>query len=504
MNVFRLLGKPIALALLLFLSQATLLAQQSEVDSLYKALNSPINDSVKVKVLRNLSFYVYKHNPDSALNLAYQGLKLAKKIQYKIGISNCYEMLGLVLTRTGNYSTALKYYIENLKIEEQLHSLEGIASVCNNIGVNYVYMEEFQSALQSFKKADSLVISNNIQDLIFSVKLNLGNVFEKLINFDSAFIYYNQAMNVAIKTNDNYAKGKAMLGIGNIYLKTNEYDLALANFTTANEYFLIEKDEDFICEANLGLAKVYLNKHNKDSVLSYSRQTLMIARKDKFLSRELETSIFLSDYFSANHQYDSAFYYLLNSNHLKDSLLGIEKLKDAQKIILEENVRQAEIVEKMLEEKESKRQQLQHILIGMLIPMLFFITALFSKIRIKVKVVKFLGIISLLFLFEYLTLVLHPIVAEITHHSPLLEILIFVAIASFLIPAHHKLEHWMIGLLSNNVSRLNTSHPNTEATVVNHDHAISQAQSAMVTTKIETTRTPSSVKSLSKNKHKHK
>ena len=47
-------------------------------------------------------------------------------------------------------------------------------------------------------------------------------------------------------------------------------------------------------------------------------------------------------------------------------------------------------------------------------------------------------------LFEYLTLLLHPYVAEITHHTPVYEMLIFVTIAAILIPGHHRIEHWLI------------------------------------------------------------
>ena len=60
-----------------------------------------------------------------------------------------------------------------------------------------------------------------------------------------------------------------------------------------------------------------------------------------------------------------------------------------------------------------------------------------------------MGIISLLILFEFLTLLLHPLVAELTHHNPVYELLIFVSIASLLIPAHHRLEHWIIEKLTN-------------------------------------------------------
>jgi hypothetical protein len=72
------------------------------------------------------------------------------------------------------------------------------------------------------------------------------------------------------------------------------------------------------------------------------------------------------------------------------------------------------------------------------------LTVLLSKAKIQLKVIRALGVLSLLFLFEYLTLLLHPRVAALTHHTPLYEILIFVGIAALLIPLHHRLEHWLI------------------------------------------------------------
>jgi hypothetical protein len=67
-----------------------------------------------------------------------------------------------------------------------------------------------------------------------------------------------------------------------------------------------------------------------------------------------------------------------------------------------------------------------------------------------------MGILSLLFVFEFLTILLHPKVVEFTHHTPVYELLIFVAIAAILIPAHHRIEHWLIKKL---VHRKNSSLP---------------------------------------------
>jgi hypothetical protein len=100
--------------------------------------------------------------------------------------------------------------------------------------------------------------------------------------------------------------------------------------------------------------------------------------------------------------------------------------------------------EKEVKEKEERRQQLQHIFISIFIPILFLVTLFFARIKFNHNLIRFFGVVSLLILFEYLTLLLHPYVQELTHHQPILEIIVFVCIAAILIPAHHKIEHWLI------------------------------------------------------------
>ena len=46
-------------------------------------------------------------------------------------------------------------------------------------------------------------------------------------------------------------------------------------------------------------------------------------------------------------------------------------------------------------------------------------------------------------MFEFINLLIHPFLERVTHHSPLLMLLALVAIASLLIPMHHKIEKWI-------------------------------------------------------------
>jgi hypothetical protein len=94
------------------------------------------------------------------------------------------------------------------------------------------------------------------------------------------------------------------------------------------------------------------------------------------------------------------------------------------------------------------------LFIALFIPGFFILTLLLSRVRIPIRVIKVLGVLSLLIFFEFLTLLLHPTVKEIMHHIPVLEMLIFVAIASILIPLHHKVEHWLIEKLLQNRERI--------------------------------------------------
>jgi amino acid transporter len=72
---------------------------------------------------------------------------------------------------------------------------------------------------------------------------------------------------------------------------------------------------------------------------------------------------------------------------------------------------------------------------------LFFLLS--HSIIANQRVIKFLGVLALLIVFEFLNLLLHPYIGKLTHHSPVMMLGIMVCIAALLIPLHHKLEHWI-------------------------------------------------------------
>ncbi|MFM9007994.1 MAG: hypothetical protein ACKORE_05365 [Bacteroidota bacterium] len=94
---------------------------------------------------------------------------------------------------------------------------------------------------------------------------------------------------------------------------------------------------------------------------------------------------------------------------------------------------------------EDRRVNIQYAILLIGIESLLLIALLLSRsFIVHHNCVRFLGVLSLLLVFEFINLYLHPLLDDLTGHSPIAMLLIMTGIASLLIPLHHKLEHRII------------------------------------------------------------
>ena len=433
----------------LFLSAGLMYAQKQKADSVSQLLNGEKADTNKARYMWQKANYQYTYAPDSAILIAQQGLLLSKQIKYVEGESRALGQMANGFLSIGNYPRALEFYIQKLEIEEKRNNPYNLASATMNIGIVYVYQEEYDKALYYLRKADSLITANQIKKLEYNIKLNIGDVFEKQNNTDSAFFYFDNALKLAKKLNDQNRIGMAMTGLGHTYLKQHNYRQSLQNYNGGLSYLKMADNDDIMCEAALGLAKLYKEINNKDSAIWFARYSFAIAQHVGFQSRQMDAATFLTEMYSIlKKNNDSAFAYLQQAKVIGDSIYSKEKIRESQVITINEQLRQEDISATLKKLKKERTQQLQLSLMGLFIPVLFLVTLLLSRIKLHIRIIRFLGILSLLILFEYLTLLFHPLVVEITNHTPFFEMLIFVTIASLLIPAHHRIEHWLIEKLT--------------------------------------------------------
>ncbi len=425
-------------------------SQKPKADSLSRLLKGAQKDTNRVRLMWQLAGAINMYNPDTAVRLAQEAIYLAKELHYAEGESRALGAMANAVINIGNYPRALELYFQKLQLEEKTNSPSGLASVLMNIGIVYVMQEEYNKALEYYNKAAAVIEQNQVERMKYYIFLNLGDVYNRLNNSDSSYHFFNKSLQLAENVQDTDLIAASMTGLGHSYLKMRNYPMSLLNYQSAIAGLRQVNDDEILCEATLGLAGLYQQLNQKDSAAWYAQQSQAIARKDGFLSHELKAAEFLSKHYQAAKNIDSAFAYISLVQSLNDSINSKTRIRESQILSTNERLRQLEIEENKKIALMERRQQLQLLFIGIFIPGFFLFTLLLSRIKIHTRIIKVLGILSLLIFFEYLTLLLHPYVLELTHHTPVYEILIFVAIAAILIPAHHRLEHWLIHKLTRN------------------------------------------------------
>lgn len=450
-GISRAIKHSIVLLFLFYFNYAS--AQYKKADSLQALLAGEKSDTGKVILMWELADMVSAYKPDTALQMAQHALFLARKIKYTEGESRSLGITAEIFRKIGNYPKALDFNLRKLKLEETRQNQYNLASVLMNIGIVYVFQEEYKEGLKYYFEADSVITNYNIEPFKYHIALNVGDAYYRLNLFDSAYIYFNKSLQIARRLGDGDFIGTSMTGLAHCYLTEDDYPFALLNYQTALKYLSAANDDDIFCEAALGLSKLYKKMNKTDSAIHYATLSLSVAKKDGFLTHELDATELLVGYYKDARIVDSAFMYMEHVYRLNDAINSRDKIKEIQIISSNEQLRQVEREEEKRMALKERSQQLQLLFIGIFIPIFFALTIILSRIKMPVRVIKGLGIVSLLFFFEYLTLLLHPYVLEITHHTPVLEILIFVVIAAILIPAHHRMEHWLIEKLMDNRSK---------------------------------------------------
>jgi tetratricopeptide (TPR) repeat protein len=281
----------------------------------------------------------------------------------------------------------------------------------------------------------------------------LGDNYEKLNQLDSALRYTNLGYELALRINNVPNRMIALNNLGNIHSKMQQGEIAMGYYRQGLSLEKELKDFEALCETTMGMAALFKKTGQADSSLHYARLSFATAREAGFTKRILNASTFLSACFKGMNRIDSAYYYQGITIAAKDSLFSQEKTREVQNLSFMEKIRQQEIEEADRLAREERKSNIQLLGIVTFISFFFGLLFVFSKRHVNPKIIKFLGLLGLLLLFEFISLFLHPYIAKFTHHTPVYMLLILVAIAALLVPMHHQLQQWVTEKLAKKISK---------------------------------------------------
>ena len=273
--------RPFVITLLLGLFTTQLVAQQAEVDSLMRLLNSryPKKDSLRLKALVQTAELLLRIDPDKSLDLSKEALQLSITSGYNRSISAIYNNTGTANRLKGEYGKSLSFHNKAIENDQKSKNRKGEALSLNNIGNVFLKQGKYAQAIQNYEQ--SLRIRQDINDQVgvASSLNNLGMVYKNQGDLERALAYYQNANRIFENLNDKEGLANAFNNIGIVHRGNGNQERAIESFLSALQIFRQLKNR--LGEANTlnNIGNIYFQQKKFDQALEFYQNSLELSRQ---------------------------------------------------------------------------------------------------------------------------------------------------------------------------------------------------------------------------------
>jgi signal transduction histidine kinase len=331
--------------------------EEYNIDSLNNVLRQTRIDSIKYFTHIQLGLAYQPVNADSAVFHFSHALKLAKLLQSVDKEMNCNIILGLFYSQIGQSLNAINLLHKVLRYAEETNTDPTMALAF--LSYNYEAIGDMQNALEyqrrSFLMYEQMYKSKYPgldQRGYVAGPMRAGIVFEKMNQLDSALFYARLAFDrIQTEPPQPYFYSQICILLGKVYMRLEQredaarfFRLALNKAVEVN--FLVP-----IQESQLGLAHFFHDSNQTDSAIYYATRAYEGATGIKGYAVMTDAAGLLRILFEKRGNFNRALYFNDLAIAARDSVTGVEKIREVQNLTNREERRQ----QKMKEDVEAER-----------------------------------------------------------------------------------------------------------------------------------------------------
>jgi tetratricopeptide (TPR) repeat protein len=439
--------RKILLILFLFNLFHVVFAQENTDISLLKAQVNGARTSIERfrTISKICTYYRDKGVFDSSYYYLQQLLDVAQKEKSDSLLIVVYNSIGNNFTATTNYPQALQYYFKALNFSESNANAAGTGMSISNIGWTYILLGNYSAAATFCKKAvQVLTDSKQGERYLVAAYDNLAIAYLELKKPDSALTYTQLSNALNLKVNNTYEQSYIYYQFARIYQMLGEIELAESYFEKSISYSTTHINPEALSTAAAHFCRMLLSQNRISEAKHYGVVGINAAITSGKKRQAIDNAEVLHKLYDMQKETDSGYFYLKLATAYRDSIFTEQKNFQLQDVIFSQQLHQKEVALEKEKEEAQRKNNLQYAAIALgVVTFVILFFMLSHSIIANQRLIKFLGILALLIVFEFLNLLLHPLLDKITNHQPVLMLLAMVCIAALLIPLHHKLEHWI-------------------------------------------------------------
>lgn len=295
---------------------------QTEIDSLEHELSiSRKQDTTTVNIYNQLGFLYRQVNKPLALSYLDSAVTISKKINYKYGLCNAYNRIGIIYRYASQLEKSIEYYQLSIELAEELNDKKLVANVINNLGNIYKMQGEPIKAAEAFVRALKMREEINDKGGEAAAYSNLANLYLEQLNFSMAIENAQKCVQIYTQIKDSFEMARAYSRLGFINYYKNSFDTAihycLIGLDILNK--LGDKHETAMLLTNIG--NIYAESGQPKKAIPYHKQSLTIQQTENdsigiytsYLSLA-QTYSFLKQNKLAEQNLEKALNYLENIN----------------------------------------------------------------------------------------------------------------------------------------------------------------------------------------------
>jgi tetratricopeptide (TPR) repeat protein len=345
---------------------------QKQIDSLLHKLDQEFNDTARINLLNKIAADLFFINYDQILEYAEKALELSKDFNYKKGIADSYNNLGIYYRSKGIYDLAIDYFFNSLEIMESIRDRKGIARCYNLIGIVYYYLGNFQLSLEYYKKAIEINIEQNDKKWIAGNYNNLGMIYEKTKEYGLALEYYFKSLETNIELNNKNWIANNYGNIGSLYQEMGN--------PKSLEYFFKRlklneelKDMSGVAQSNFLIGKYYNSQKRYNDAILYLTKSYHLSDSIGNLMQTNNIAKELSDGYAGIGNYKEAYNFHVIHKNFNDSLNFEDNSQKITRLEMQYQFRK----DQQLNELKNQKSQLFYASIAVFLGLLILISILF-------------------------------------------------------------------------------------------------------------------------------
>ncbi len=296
----------------------------NSIEYLKEELGFERNRPERIRILQRLVQQTARHDPHYTLEIAAEGLDLARRERDKHSEAIFLRSIGICRIILLDYDGAIDMLNSAFELLRGLDIPADLATVMQNIGTVYRKKGDYKNALDAYERSRNILEEHAMEDGLGAILNNIGVMYQELSDYSQALEYYRRSLEIGEKNNRIQRVGYALNNLGSVYMLMEDSGNALDCFQRSLE---IRRDNDDVYgqAVNLGnIGLIHQELGDVSAALECQQEALKLYEDvDDIIGKAL-TLGYIGDLCRENGDNDKALEFLLRGRELS------EKARDAK------------------------------------------------------------------------------------------------------------------------------------------------------------------------------